>query len=70
MTEQLISAFVTLLVVTDPIAPMARLQLARALAAAGDRAQSAAMYQDLLKIWKDADSDIPVVQEARAESAR
>jgi len=56
--------------ISDPIAPMARLQLARALFASGDRAKSAAVYKDLLKLWKDADSDIPVVQEAKAESAR
>jgi eukaryotic-like serine/threonine-protein kinase len=54
----------------DPIGPMARFQLARALAASGDRAKSAAVYKDLLALWKDADPDIPVVQEAKAESAR
>jgi cytochrome c-type biogenesis protein CcmH/NrfG len=54
----------------DPMGPMARLQLARALAASGDRAKSAAVYQDLLTLWKDADPDIPVVQEAKAESAK
>jgi eukaryotic-like serine/threonine-protein kinase len=54
----------------DPIGPMARLQLARALSAAGDRAKSAAVYKDLLAIWKDADADLPVVQEAKAESTK
>ena len=54
----------------DPIGPMARLQLARALSASGDRAKSVAAYKDLLMLWKDADPDIPVVQEARAESTR
>ena len=54
----------------DPIGPMARLQLARALSASGDRAKSAAVYKDLLSLWKDADPDIPVVQEAKAESAK
>jgi eukaryotic-like serine/threonine-protein kinase len=54
----------------DPIGPMARLQLARALSASGDRGRSAAVYKDLLTIWKDADPDLPVVQEAKAESAR
>jgi cytochrome c-type biogenesis protein CcmH/NrfG len=49
---------------------MARLQLARALSASGDRAKSAAVYKDLLTLWKDADPDIPVVQQAKAESAR
>jgi serine/threonine protein kinase/tetratricopeptide (TPR) repeat protein len=54
----------------DPMGPMARLQLARALSASGDRAKSAAVYKDLLALWKDADPDIPVVQEAKAESAQ
>jgi tetratricopeptide (TPR) repeat protein len=54
----------------DPIGPMARLQLARALSASGDRAKSAAAYKDLLMLWKDADPDIPVVREAKAESTR
>jgi len=54
----------------DPIGPMARLQLARALSASGDRLKSAAVYKNLLILWKDADPDIPVVQEAKAESAK
>ncbi|MDR3701195.1 MAG: hypothetical protein P4L56_16225 [Candidatus Sulfopaludibacter sp.] len=54
----------------DPIGPIARLQLARALWASGDRVKSAAAYKDLFTLWKDADSDIPLVQEAKAESAR
>jgi eukaryotic-like serine/threonine-protein kinase len=58
------------IVLNDPIGPMARLQLARALSASGDRAKSTAAYKDLLALWKDADPDIPVVQQARAESAR
>ncbi len=57
------------LVGLDPIGPMARLQLARALAASGDRPRSAAVYSDLLTIWKNADPGIHLVQQARAESA-
>jgi eukaryotic-like serine/threonine-protein kinase len=57
------------LMLNDPIGPMARLQLARALGASGNRAKSATVYQDLLTLWKNADSDIPVVQQAKAESA-
>ncbi len=57
------------IMLNDPMGPLARLQLARALAASGDRAKSAAVYKDLLVLWKDADPDIPVVQEARAESS-
>jgi serine/threonine protein kinase len=58
------------MVLNDPIGPLARLQMARALSASGDRAKSAAAYKDLLTLWKDADPDIPVVQQAKAESAR
>ncbi len=58
------------IVLNDPIGPMARLQLARALSASGDRAKSAAVFKDLLALWRDADPDIPVVQEARAEYVR
>jgi tetratricopeptide (TPR) repeat protein len=54
----------------DPIGPLARLQLARAFSASGDRAKSAATYKDLLTLWKDADNEIPIVREARAESAK
>jgi serine/threonine protein kinase/tetratricopeptide (TPR) repeat protein len=58
------------IVLNDPIGPMTRLQLARGLGASGDRAKSAAVYQDLLVLWKDADPEIPIVQEAIAESAK
>jgi len=58
------------IMLNDPMGPMARLQLARALSASGDRAKSAAVYKDLLALWKNADPEIPVVQEAKAESAK
>jgi tetratricopeptide (TPR) repeat protein len=57
------------IMLNDPMEPMARLQLARALAASGNRAKSAAAYKDLLALWKYADPDIPVVQNAKTESA-
>jgi hypothetical protein len=58
------------IVLNDPMGPMARLQLARALSASGDREKSAAVCKDLLALWKDADPDIPVVQEVKGESAK
>jgi len=58
------------LTLSDPIGPMARLQLARALSASGDRAKSAVVYKDLLALWKDADPDVPVSQQAKAESVK
>ncbi|MGH9828914.1 MAG: hypothetical protein ACREDR_37315, partial [Blastocatellia bacterium] len=58
------------IVLNDPIGPIARLQLARELGASGDRAKSAAVYKDLLALWKDADPDIPVFKQAKAEYAK
>jgi hypothetical protein len=58
------------LVLNDPIGPMARLQLARALFASGDHTGSADIYKDLLNLWKDADPDLPVLQQAKAESTQ
>jgi eukaryotic-like serine/threonine-protein kinase len=42
----------------------------RALSASGDRAKSVAAYEDLLALRKDADPDIPAVQQAKAEYAK
>ena len=36
----------------------------------GDAAKARAEYQDFLALWKDADSDIPILKEARAEYAK
>jgi serine/threonine protein kinase/tetratricopeptide (TPR) repeat protein len=58
------------IVLVDPMDALARLQLARALALAGDTVKAKSAYHDLLTIWKNADPDVPVVKEARAESAR
>ena len=56
-------------VVTDPIGALAHLQLGRALVLKGDKAKAKVAYQDFLTLWKDADSDIPIFKEARAEYA-
>jgi tetratricopeptide (TPR) repeat protein len=47
--------------------PLAQLQLARALAMKGDEAGAKKAYQDFLAWWKDADPDVPVLMEAKAE---
>jgi eukaryotic-like serine/threonine-protein kinase len=49
---------------------LARLQLARAYALQGDTAKARAAYQDFLTLWKDADPDIPILKEAKAEYAK
>jgi hypothetical protein len=44
--------------------------LARAAAVAGDLATSRQAYEDFLKLWKDADSDLPILIAAKQEYAR
>ncbi len=51
----------------DTVTALAQLGLARAYLAQGDKAKARTAYQDLLAIWKDADSDLPLVQKAKAE---
>jgi serine/threonine protein kinase len=51
-------------------AALARLQLGRAHAMAGDTAKAKAAYQDFLALWKGADPDIPILKEAKAEYAK
>jgi eukaryotic-like serine/threonine-protein kinase len=36
----------------------------------GDSTKARAAYQDFLKLWKDADPDIPVLKQAKAEYAK
>jgi eukaryotic-like serine/threonine-protein kinase len=49
---------------------LAHLGLARAYAMQGDAAKARAAYQDFLALWKDADPDIPILKEAKAEYAK
>ena len=57
-------------VLNQPIASLARLQIARAYAMQGDTAKAKAAYQDFLTLWKDADPDIPIFSAAKAEYAK
>jgi eukaryotic-like serine/threonine-protein kinase len=57
-------------VMNFPWGALARLGLARAYALQGDTAKARAGYQDFLTLWKDADPDIPVLKEAKAEYAK
>ena len=52
------------------IAPLSHLQLGRAQAMAGDKEAARKSYQDFLTLWKDADPDIPIYQQAKAEYAK
>jgi tetratricopeptide (TPR) repeat protein len=58
------------LVMEDPVDAVARLQLARALAASGDTAGARAAYQDFLTLWKQADADVPLLKQAQTEVAK
>ncbi|MGA9426983.1 MAG: hypothetical protein WBV33_18040, partial [Terracidiphilus sp.] len=49
---------------------LAHLQIARAYAAAGNRVAAKTAYEEFLASWKDADSDIPLLKEAKAEYSR
>jgi serine/threonine protein kinase/Flp pilus assembly protein TadD len=55
------------LAVNYPLASLARLGLARAYALSGDSAKAKAAYRDFLSLWKDADPQIPILKEAKAE---
>jgi tetratricopeptide (TPR) repeat protein len=56
-------------VVSDPVRTLARLQLGRAYLQSGDKARAKIAYQDFLTLWKDADPDIPILRQAKAEYA-
>ncbi len=49
---------------------LAQLQLGRAQVMMGDNAAARKSYQDFLALWKDADADIPIYQQAKAEYAK
>jgi tetratricopeptide (TPR) repeat protein len=57
-------------VMNFPWGALARLGLARAYAMQGDTAKARAAYQEFLTLWKDADADIPILKEAKAEYAK
>ena len=53
--------------VNCPLAALARLQLGRAYALAGDSIKARGSYQEFFALWKDADPDLPVMRQAKAE---
>ena len=54
----------------QPIAPLAHVGLARAFTLKSDTTNARSAYQDFFNLWKDADPDIPILQQAKAEHAR
>ncbi len=57
------------IVVSDPIGALAHLQLGRAFVLSGDKAKAKTAYQDFLSVWKNADPEIPILNQAKAEYA-
>jgi hypothetical protein len=53
-----------------PTGALAHLQVGRAYSQSGDIARARAAYQDFFALWKDADSDIPILKKAKAEYAK
>ena len=55
------------IVVNVPIGALARLGMGRACALSGNVSKSRAAYQEFFSLWKDADPDIPILKQAKAE---
>jgi len=53
-----------------PYVSLARLGLARAYAQIGEIEKSRRTYEDFFAVWKNADANIPVLLEAKAEYAK
>jgi len=53
-----------------PLGALAHLGLARAYSLHGDISKAKTSYQDFLALWKDADPDIPILKQAKAEYAK
>jgi eukaryotic-like serine/threonine-protein kinase len=58
------------LVGRDVLGALAHLQIARAQKMMGDEASARKWYEDFLALWQEADSDIPIYQQAKAEYAK
>jgi eukaryotic-like serine/threonine-protein kinase len=54
----------------DPVGVLAHLGLARAYGLQDDTNKALVAYQDFLTLWKDADPDIPILKQAKAEYAK
>jgi len=57
-------------VLNSPVGGLSHLGLARAYTLQGDVTKARIAYQDFLTLWKDADPDIPILKQAKAEYAK
>jgi hypothetical protein len=55
------------IVQTEPIGALAQLQIGRALAMEGEAGKARAATQEFLTLWKNADSDVPILKLAKAD---
>ena len=58
------------IVLNSPTGALAHLGLGRASVLSGEVAKARTAYQDFFALWKDADPDIPILKQAKAEYAR
>jgi eukaryotic-like serine/threonine-protein kinase len=58
------------IVLNYPTGALALVQLGRAEAMSADMEKARKAYQDFFALWKDADPDIPILKEAKAEYAK
>ena len=55
------------MVLNFPLGALARLQIGRAYAKQSDTAKAKAVYTEFFALWKDADTEIPIYIDAKAE---
>ena len=55
---------------SEPIGALAHLQMGRAYVLSGDTIKAKNAYETFLALWKNADPDVPILQEAKAEYSR
>lgn len=53
-----------------PLGALAHLGLARGYALANEPAKARTAYEHFLALWKDADPEIPILKQAKAEYAK
>jgi eukaryotic-like serine/threonine-protein kinase len=55
------------IIVSDPVSSLANRQLARSLAAAGDKAGAETAYRHFFTLWRDADPELPILKPAKSD---
>jgi hypothetical protein len=58
------------IVLADPVGALAHWKLGRSYVVLGDVARAKNAYRDFLDLWKDADQDVPVLEQVKAEYAK